>query len=102
MASDRLRQLAVQWGGLALVAQIWVALSFVQNVPREWQIGHPRLDSPRVIADRISQLKPALFKFPWSALYLGSFLLLILIVTVTLWIVGMRQAMAPERDDHAS
>ncbi|MGZ3438379.1 MAG: hypothetical protein ACXVDD_02640 [Polyangia bacterium] len=80
------------------MAQLYVALSFVQNVPHEWNDGKPRLNHPGIIADRISQMKPALFKFPFSAFYLAIFLALTLAITIMLWVRGMRSAMAAEPD----
>jgi hypothetical protein len=96
MGRKRLQRAALQWGGLALVAEIWVALGFVYTFRRHWDFYSTQLVSLARSADRISQLKPFGFKFPFSAIY---FVLMLVGVTgligwLTVW--GLRDAMAEE------
>jgi hypothetical protein len=98
---NRLKRLAVQWGGLALVLQLWVALGFVHYIKLEWETARPKLVSFKDTMDRMSQMKSVVFKYPYIAIYIIAAALLIGGVIAYLTIRGVREAMAPEPDDRA-
>ena len=93
MASNRLRRLAFQWGGLALVGQLWIALGFVHDAKLEWSVSRSRFLDFKTTVDRLSQLKAVAFKYPYVAMY--GLIAAILLATVlgALWVVGICDAM---------
>lgn len=95
MADERLRRLAVEWGGLALCAQLWVALVFVTNARLDVRAFVAQIDYA-TLADRMSQFRPPRFKFPWLTAYAIVFALTMLGVLTVLLVWGLRQAIAPE------
>lgn len=99
MDRERLQRLAIQWGALALVAQIWIALLFEQKLREFWNDALEGFGGFAQFCDRISQLKSPPFKAPWSIVYFAIFAILVIAITASLWIYGMRDALAEERRD---
>src|SRR5438067_7478650 len=99
MDRERQRRLAVQLAGLALVAQIWVGFTFEKNLRDYLPESKRSLISYAQFSDRVSQLKPTLFKAPWSYVYLALFLLAMLAVLGGMWIAGLQQALDPDPPD---
>ncbi|MCU1282805.1 MAG: hypothetical protein JWM53_6351 [bacterium] len=103
MDRKRLQRVAVQWGGLALVAQVWVALVFVRRFLLDWEATRPQLVSFAESMNRFSQLKTPALKYPWGAVYFVLFVAGIVALLGWLALSGLREAMAPElesSDDH--
>jgi hypothetical protein len=93
----------LQWGGLALVAQLWVALGFVRRLLLDWDATKPQLVSFAESVNRFSQLKAPALKYPWAAFYLLLFAGGLAGIIGWMMIAGLRDAMAPEPssdDDH--
>jgi hypothetical protein len=99
MDRERLERTALRWGGLALVVQIWIALHFEVVARRYWIDSRRYLVSLHRFAQRVSQLKPAAFKAPWSFVYLGLFVALMTAMVFALWIIGFREALAAGEPD---
>jgi hypothetical protein len=98
MDRERRQRLALQWGGLALVLQIRLAFLCINLAHTDWDSARSGIGDLAQLTNRASQLKPALFKFPWSGIYLCSFIGAVAVALAWLWIHGMREAMAPEPD----
>ena len=96
MERSRRQRLGLQWGGLALVAQLWVALAFVRRLLADWEATRPQLVSFEQSFARFSQLKTPALKYPTVAVYFALFV--VAVVGIIAWLVrdGMREAMAPE------
>ncbi|HEY2745519.1 MAG TPA: hypothetical protein VGL86_12875 [Polyangia bacterium] len=92
----------MQWGGLALIAELWVALVFVRWARIAWELTRPELTTFAESVNRISQLKSPAFKYPASGVYLLLFVLLMVGVLGWLAFRGIVEAMAPERDSETS
>lgn len=99
MERSRLQRAALRWGGLALVAELWVALVFVHTARRHWNLYSAQMVSFDESMNRISQLKPLLFKAPYCLVYLILFVVGVSGVVGWLIASGMREAMAEEPDD---
>jgi len=97
MRPERLRRLAGIFGGIALVVQAWLMLRFEAMMRWYWGLVEHLFGGYTVLSNRMSQLKPALFKAPFSWLYLALFVLLMLVVIVAMWIAGFRAAIRARR-----
>jgi hypothetical protein len=96
MERRRRQRLAMQWGGLALVAQLWVALAFVRRFLFDWEVTRPQLVSFTQSMARFSQLKTPALKYPVVAVYFVLFVAAMLVLIGWLGTSGLREAMAPE------
>ena len=105
MAFDRwLRRTGLVLGGLALVAELWTALSFVQTWVAMWLVTRPELVSFVETTNRFSQLKTPALKYPYAAVYFVLFTLALFSLLLWLLVQGVRDALtrdpqATERDD---
>lgn len=96
MDRERRQRLSLQWGALALLLQLRLALLFVQLVREEWATTAAKFGNLSQLTNRASQLKPAAFKFPFTWIYLSAFVGATVAILVVYWYRGMRAAMAPE------
>jgi hypothetical protein len=96
MGRRRLQRLALQWGGLVLVAQLWVALIFVNVALDDWTRTKPFLVSFAESVNRFSQLRTPALKYPASGVYFVLFVAGLLTLLGWLVVRGLREAMAPE------
>jgi hypothetical protein len=96
MDRERLQRAALRWGGLALVAQLWVALVFVHSVIEVWRSTRPELVSFAESANRFSQLKTPALKYPAAGVYFVLFVTALAALLVWLTVRGLREAMAAE------
>jgi len=97
MRSERPRRALVIAGAVALAVQALVAARFAAVLRAYWREIAPRL-SFATVSERMSQLKPALFKAPWSWLYLALFLAGALGVLGALVAAGVRAAWRGDDD----
>ena len=79
-------------GGLALVVQLWLVFRFEQMMRIYWGTVAQRFGGSSALSNRMSQLKPAPFKAPWSWIYFGLFLALTIGVLAWMWSAGIRAA----------
>lgn len=99
MERKRLQRAALQWGGLAMVAQLWVALVFVRRLLFDWDETRPQLASFAESMNRVSQLKAPALKYPWSGVYFVLFVVGAIVIVGWLTVAGVREAMAPATSD---
>jgi hypothetical protein len=95
----RMRRVAGIVGAIAVVIQAWLMLRFEAMMRWYWGLVEHLFGGYTVLSNRMSQLKPALFKAPLSWLYLALFVLLMLVAIVGLWSAGLRAASAPPDDE---
>jgi hypothetical protein len=98
MDRKRLQRAALQWGGLALVAQLWVALGFIRRLLLDWEVTRPQLVSFAESVNRFSQLKTPALKYPSAAVYFVLFVAGVVGLLGWLAVEGLRDAMAPEAE----
>ena len=96
MERSRLQRSGLQWGGLALVAQLWTALYFVHCWETMWSATQPELASFAQSVDRFSQFKTPALKYPYAAIYFSLFVAALAGLLGWLMVRGLREAMAPE------
>ena len=99
MRPERRQLLARLLGGAALIVQVWLVLRFEAMTRRLWREDSPLFGGFKVLSHRMSQLKPALFKAPWSWLYLGLFTFLLLGTIGWMWFAGFRAAASSSNGD---
>lgn len=94
------RQLLARLCGIAAIAvQAWLVLRFEAMTRWYWGTIDHLFGGFTVLSNRISQLKPAPFKAPWSWLYLALFTLLMLATLTWMWIAGFREAGSRSSDE---
>ncbi len=98
MADERLKRLALQWGAIGLLAQLYLASNWLAEAVENLNDLLTRFNAP-VLKDRISQLKPAAFKFPWTGMYMILFALVALAIVAVLIVRGWREAFPGEETD---
>ena len=98
MGRERRQRFALQWGGLALLLQIRMAMLFVQLFRTDREGAALQYTNVQQLANRGSQLKPLAFKFPFVWIYVVAFFGLLAAIVLYLWIAGLRTAMAAEPD----
>jgi hypothetical protein len=96
MDPRRLQRAGLQWGGLALVAILGVALTFVRTLIDAWHETRPQLVSFEESVNRFSQLKAPELKYPAAAVYFVAFGAALVGLIGWLVVKGLREAMAPE------
>jgi hypothetical protein len=96
MADERrLERLGLQWGAIGLIAVLYVALDWLVTAIDELQVLVVR-EGGGELKDRMSQLKPVAFKFPWTGVWMV--LAAVTAVAVVGWLAvrGVREAIHPE------
>jgi hypothetical protein len=98
---ERLRRAALRWGALGLIAQLYFAVGFLGdglNELHRWTT----LIGTATIKDRMSQMKPAAFKFPFTGIYLSIFAIIAVIVVIALFYVGFKEAFGARADSSST
>lgn len=90
MVDDRLRRIAFRWGLIALIVEAYLASGVViaaftdlVHLVEKYGLG--------TITDRVSQLKPAAFKFPWVGLYIALFAVVGVLISGAMVYFGVRE-----------
>jgi hypothetical protein len=96
METKRLQRAGLRWGGLALVVQLAVGLSFIRTFITVWDGTRPEMVEFRESFNRFSQFKATALKYPLGWIYLV--MLAIALAAILGWMTwsGLRQAMAAE------
>lgn len=92
MGPEIRRRAALVAGALVLVVQALLAGKFAATLWRLWRSVASLFGGFTTLSQRISQLKPAPFKTPWSWCYLAIFLLATIAVISALVVAGIREA----------
>ena len=100
MSTEYARTQARRWGWIVLLAlayflgEAWMGLD-------DDLVEISGLQPPIYYAERISQLRPAMFKFPWAGVYLGIFLVMALALAVGCLYSGARAVITDEEEPGA-
>jgi hypothetical protein len=90
MADDHLNQAQRRWGTSALIFIVGMGCSWLYHAADELLDLVEKVGAAR-LKDRMSQLKPAAFKFPWTAVYVIATALVCVGIVSWLVVLGVRE-----------
>jgi hypothetical protein len=98
LGTERRNLLALRWGLVALGVMSFCAARFADSFLDDWLSLRLRTDW-RVLSARLSQLKPPFWKAEHLAVWLVLLALGLGVTIVTLFALGLRDAIRPRDDD---